>query len=115
MSSTRRRNVCVKSVLACPAIATAVRSDRALHRSVDIGIGKTQNCGAYATVAHVEIGFAVEINDFGPLGRLEIGRPLLGQEHFRTLRERLRPAGHDLACTPIECLAQCLASPSPTA
>ena len=67
--------------------------DRGLHRGVDVGIGKAEDGGADAAIAHVEIGLAVEVDDLGALGRLEIGRPLLGQEHFGRFDSSCVPPG----------------------
>ncbi len=79
--------------------------DRGLHGRIDVRIGKTQDGGADAAIAHVEIGLAVEVDDLGAFGGLEIGRPLFRQEHFGTFRQQLSAAGHDFPRAPVKRLA----------
>src|SRR5260221_165414 len=66
--------------------------DCRLHGRVDVGIGVSQHTGTDGHHRHVDVRVAVDVRHLDAAGLRVVRGPLLGQEHFRPLREKLRPA-----------------------
>src|SRR5579871_6534469 len=84
--------------------------DGGVHGGVHLWIGIAEHTGANAAIAHVNILVPTEVPDLGPLGSTVIARPLLWQEHLRSLGEQLCAAGNTVPRVAIELLAGQLGS-----